>query len=125
MRQERKLLAYIEIAFADLITERACEKLNHVCLLFLSKPKNLINVDFMQIFQAHKQMMEWANFYNGVSRGLATILNYGDVMDDFGLSNYANRSKDTRRAEQVIANQSQRHILTEEHEHVTYRYYFL
>jgi hypothetical protein len=56
--------------------------------------------------------MEWASFYNGVARGLSTILNNGDGKD-FGLSNQAARSKDLKRLEQAIASQSQRHVSPE------------
>lgn len=50
-------------------------------------------------------MMEWANFYNGVSRGLSTILNCGDG-GDFGLSNQTNRSKELKRMEQMIVSKT-------------------
>lgn len=68
-------------------------------------------------------MMEWANFYSGASRGLATILNYADIEEDFELLDHENRSKDSRRAEQVFANQSQRQIAPEfeDYEQLAYR----
>lgn len=66
----------------------------------------------IKVFQSHRQMMEWANFYNGVSRGLSTILNSGDNMD-FGLSDQLGTTRELKRVKQVIASQSQCQIASE------------
>jgi hypothetical protein len=50
-------------------------------------------------------MMEWANFYSGVSRGLATIVGYADGRD-FDYTSLMGYSKELKRIEQVISSQS-------------------
>ena len=57
--------------------------------------------------------MEWANFYNGVSRGLSTIVNCADNKH-FGFADQTGAAaKELKRVEQVIASQSQRQIAAE------------
>lgn len=58
-------------------------------------------------------MMEWANFYNGVSRGLSTILNSADNTR-FGQSDQTGiAEKELKRVEQVIASQTLNQIASE------------
>ncbi|KAI6229914.1 Anaphase-promoting complex subunit 1 [Aphelenchoides fujianensis] len=90
-----------------------------ICLSGKISPSNM-NLEYPVPDQApakgvHKQMMEWANFYSGVARGLATILGGADRRD-FGFFEHTERVHDPKRMDQVFGNHSQFPLANSENE---------
>ncbi|KAI6197213.1 hypothetical protein M3Y94_01197800 [Aphelenchoides besseyi] len=84
--------------------------IDKICLNGKISPSNLHlkypEPDQAPMKNAHRQMMEWTNFYSGVSRGLATILGTTDRRD-FGLSARIGQSKPLKRVNQVISSHTE------------------
>ncbi|KAI6194639.1 Anaphase-promoting complex subunit 1 [Aphelenchoides besseyi] len=84
--------------------------MDKICLNGKISPSNM-NLNYPEPDQApmknaHRIMMEWTNFYSGVSRGLATILGTTDRRD-FGLSARIGQSKPLKRVNQVISSHAE------------------